>query len=73
MSQFSQEYLDLVRKIFEKRYSRVLTDEEVNVIADRLVNFGRVFQNFYKKKNEAYGDKYELWYKEFSESAKNTD
>lgn len=71
MFQFSQEYLDLVRKIFEKRYKRKLTEEEVQLFAERLTNFGKVIKNFYKKKNEAYGDKYELWYKDFVASIRN--
>lgn len=70
MSRFSQEYLDLIRKIFEKRYKRLLTDEDVELFADRLVNFGTVIQNFYKRKKEKYGDKYEVWFEEFSEQAK---
>ena len=69
-SRFSQEYLDLVRKIFEKRYKRSLTNDEVELFADRLVNFGPVIQNFYKRKKEKYGDKYEVWFEEFSEKTK---
>jgi len=70
MSRYSQEYLDLVRKIFEKRYKRLLTDEEVELFSDRLVNFGTAIQNFYKRKKEKYGDKYKIWFEEFSEQAK---
>lgn len=70
MSRFSQEYLDLVRKIFEKRYKRLLTVEEVELFADRIVNFGTVIQNFYKRKKEKYGDKYEVWFEEFLEQGK---
>ena len=70
MSRYSQEYLDLVRKIFEKRYKRSLTNDEVELFADRLVNFGPVIQNFYKRKKEKYGDKYAVWFEEFSEQAK---
>lgn len=70
MSQFSQEYLDLVREVFGKRYKRVLTDDEVERFAERLLNFGKVIQNFYKRKKEKYGDKYEVWFEEFSEQAK---
>lgn len=70
MSRFSQEYLDVVRKVFEKKYNRSLTNEEVALFAERLLNFGKVIQNFYKRKKEKYGDKYEVWYEEFSEQAK---
>ncbi len=70
MFKHSQEYLDKVRAIFEKRYKRKLTDEEVEIIANRLMNFGTVIENFFKKKKTAYGDKYDLWYKDFIESAK---
>jgi len=65
MAQFSQEYLDMIRSVFEKRYKRKLTNKEVEIIAQRLINFGKVCENFYKKKKEAYGDKYQLWYKDF--------
>ena len=67
---FSHEYLDLIRIIFEKRYNRSLTNEEVELFAQRLTNFGIVIQNFYKRKKEKYGDKYEVWFEEFSEQAK---
>lgn len=70
MSQFSQEYLDLVRRVFEKKYNRPLTSNEVELFAERLLNFGKVIQNFYKRKKEKYGDKYEVWFEEFSEQAK---
>ncbi len=70
MAQFSQEYLDLIRKVFEKRYKRTLTNSEVQLFADRLTNFGQVIQNFYKRKKEKYGDKYEVWFEDFSEQAK---
>ena len=73
MSRFSQEYLDLVRNIFEKRYKRLLTDEEVELFSDRLVNFGTAIQNFYKRKKEKYGDKYEVWFEEFSQQAKDEE
>ena len=73
MSQFSQEYLDVVRKVFEKRYSRSLTNDEVELFAERLLNFGKVIQNFYKRKKEKYGDKYEVWFEEFSEHAKTEE
>ena len=69
MSQFSQEYLDVVRKVFEKRYSRSLTNDEVELFAERLLNFGKVIQNFYKRKKEKYGDKYDVWFEEFSQQA----
>ena len=69
MSQFSQEYLDVVRKVFEKRYSRSLTNDEVELFAERLLNFGKVIQNFYKRKKEKYGDKYDVWFEEFSQPA----
>ena len=71
MSQFSQEYLDSVRKLFEKRYKRKLTQEEVELFAERLTNFGKVCENFYKKKKDAYGDKYKLWHKDFIERVKS--
>lgn len=70
MSQFSQEYLDVVRKVFEKKYNRSLTIDEVELFAERLLNFGKVIQNFFKRKKEKYGDKYEVWFEEFSEQAK---
>lgn len=47
---YSQEYLNIIRKVFEKRYKRLLTQEEVELFADRIVNFGTVIQNFYKRK-----------------------
>lgn len=71
--QFSQEYLDLIRKIFEKRYNRVLTIDEVELFAQRLTNFGKVIQNFYKRKKEKYGDKYQVWFEEFSEQARDEE
>jgi len=73
MSQFSQEYLDTVRKVFEKRYNRSLTNDEVELFAERLLNFGKVIQNFYKRKKEKYGDKYEVWFEEFSEKTKEEE
>ncbi len=66
MSQFSQKYLNVVRKVFEKKYNRSLTNDEVALFAERLLNFGKVIQNFYKRKK----DKYEVWFEEFSEQAK---
>ena len=71
--QFSQEYLDLIRKIFEKRYNRVLTIDEVELFVQRLTNFGKVIQKFYKRKKEKYGDKYQVWFEEFSEQAKDEE
>jgi len=56
--------------IFDKRYNRPLPNEEVEPIAERLTNFGKVIQNFYKRKKEKYGDKYEVWFEEFSEKTK---
>ncbi len=73
MSQFSQEYLGVVRKVFEKKYNRSLTIDEVELFAERLLNFGKVIQNFYKRKKEKYGDKYEVWFEEFSEQAKDKE
>jgi len=70
---FSDEYIGLIRKIFEKRYNRSLTNEEVELFAQRLTNFGIVIQNFYKRKKEKYRDKYEVWFEEFSEQAKAED
>ena len=70
---FSHDYLDLIRKIFEKRYNRPLSNEEVELIAERLTNFGTVIQNFYKRKKEKYGDKYKIWFEEFSERAKTEE
>jgi len=69
----SPEYLDKIRKIFEKRYKRKLTETEVKVIAFRLLNLGRVIQNFYHKKKEKYEDKYDIWFEEFIESTKSTN
>lgn len=73
MSEPSQDYLSLIRKIFEKLYKRKLTETEVKIIAYRLMNFGRVIQNFYSKKKEQYGDKYDLWLKDFIRSEENID
>ncbi|HQG57508.1 MAG TPA: hypothetical protein PLX79_00845 [Candidatus Dojkabacteria bacterium] len=70
---FSDEYIGLIRKIFEKRYNRSLTNEEVELFAQRLTNFGIVIQNFYKRKKEKYGDKYEVWFEEFSEKTKEEE
>ena len=70
---FSDEYIGLIRKIFEKRYNRSLTNEEVELFAQRLTNFGIVIQNFYKRKKEKYGDKYEVWFEEFSQQAKDEE
>lgn len=69
----SQNYLSLIRKIFEKRYKRKLTETEVKIIAFRLMNFGRVMQNFYHKKKEQYGNKYDMWLKDFIRSEENID
>jgi hypothetical protein len=60
----SQEYLNQIRKVFEPRYKRKLTDEEVEKIDWALINFGKVVKEFYQKKKELYGDKYEIWLKE---------
>jgi len=70
---FSHEYLDLILMIFDKRYNRPLPNEEVELIAERLTNFGKVIQNFYKRKKEKYGDKYEVWFEEFSRQAKDEE
>jgi len=59
--------------IFDKRYNRPLPNEEVELIAERLTNFGTVIQNFYKRKKEKYGDKYEVWFEEFSLQAKEQE
>jgi len=73
MSEPSQEYLDKIRVMFEKCYKRKLTETEVKIIAYRLLNFGRVIQNFYSKKKKQYGDKYDLWLKDFIESSENNN
>ncbi|MDD3661653.1 MAG: hypothetical protein PHG63_01175 [Candidatus Dojkabacteria bacterium] len=73
MTDISEAYLSSVRRIFEKRYKRKLTETEVKLIAFRLLNFGRVIQNFYHKKKEQYGDKYDIWLKDFIKSEENTD
>lgn len=73
MSELSQNYLDKIRFIFEKKYKRKLTETEVKIIAFRLMNFGRVAQNFYQKKKQLYGDKYDIWFKENIESVENPD
>lgn len=72
MSEPSQNYLDKIRSIFEKKYKRKLSETEVKIIAFRLMNFGRVIQNFYHKKKQQYGDKYDTWFKENIESIENT-
>ncbi|MBN1916056.1 hypothetical protein JW796_03655 [Candidatus Dojkabacteria bacterium] len=73
MSNLSQKYLSLICGIFEKRYKRKLTETEAKTIAYRLLNFGRVIQNFYSKKKEQYGDKYDLWLEDFIESSESSD
>lgn len=73
MGELSSSYLEKVRIIFEKRYKRKLTEMEVKTIAFRLMNFGRVVQNFYHKKKQQYGDKYDIWFKENIESIENPD
>lgn len=73
MSEPSQNYLDKIRLIFEKKYKRKLTETEVKIIAFRLLNFGRVVQNFYHKKKQLYGDKYDIWFKENIESIERPD
>jgi len=73
MSEPSQNYLDKIRIIFEKRYKRELTEIEVKIIAYRLLNFGRVIQNFYQKKKLKYGNKYDIWFEEFIDSAESID
>lgn len=69
----SQDYFNLIRKIFEKRYKRRLSETEVKVIVFRILNFGRVIQNFYHKKKQQYGEKYDFWLKDFIRSEENTD
>lgn len=60
MSGPSQNYLESVRKVFEKKYKRILTETEVKIIAFRLINFGKVIMNFYHKKKQQYYDKYDI-------------
>lgn len=73
MSEPSQDYLDKIRITFEKKYKRKLTETEVKIIAFLVLNFGKVIQNFYQKKKLKYGDKYDIWFEEFIDSAESID
>lgn len=73
MNEPSKSYLELIKRIFEKRYKRELTETEVKIIAFRLLNFGKVVQNFYHKKKQQYGDKYDIWFNENIESVESPD
>lgn len=49
-SEFSIEYLALIKRIFTKRYKKDLADETVIRIARHLSRFGAVCHNFDRKK-----------------------
>ena len=49
-SEFSTEYLELIKKIFTKRYQRELSEETIIRIARHLSRFGAVCHNFDRKK-----------------------
>lgn len=44
------DYLELIRRIYQKRLNETLTQERVQSIAEALMRFGGVCHNFYSKK-----------------------
>lgn len=50
-TEFSDEYLALIKKIFTKKYKRELSYEEIIRIARNLSRFGAVCSNFHRKQN----------------------
>lgn len=73
MWNLSKDYLSQVRKVFEPKTKRKFTDEEVENMANALINFGLVVQEFYRKKKELYGDKFDIWLKENILDGSNID
>lgn len=45
-----EDYLELIRRIFEKRLKEKLSDERVENIAQALMRFGGVCHNFQSRK-----------------------
>ncbi|QQR93621.1 hypothetical protein IPJ91_00500 [bacterium] len=60
MIQVSEYYLELVRTIFQKYYKKPLTQEQIEQLAENILAFSKVIMEFYLKKQELYGDKYEI-------------
>jgi len=48
-SEFSDKYLELIKRIFTKKYKRELSYEEIVRIARNLSRFGAVCSNFDRK------------------------
>ncbi|MFH1543257.1 MAG: hypothetical protein ABIE03_01860 [Patescibacteria group bacterium] len=44
-----KEFLRQIRKVFEPRYKRKLTEEKVEIIATNLTNYAKVCHNAYSK------------------------
>ncbi|MBD3362147.1 hypothetical protein GF362_00325 [Candidatus Dojkabacteria bacterium] len=61
---YSKVYLGYLRHIFEPRYGRNLSDKEVSTIADNLIAFGKVIEEFYRKKKKIHGKHFDKWVKE---------
>lgn len=57
----SEEYLELVRITFQKYYKDPLTQGKIEVLAENILTFSKVIMEFYLKKQELYGDKFETW------------
>lgn len=51
LSWLNKELQDEVRKVFEPRYKRKLTDDEVIIIANNLVNLMETYAKFRWKKD----------------------
>lgn len=54
-------YLGYLRYIFEPRYGRKLSDKEAEKIADNLIAFGKVIEEFYRKKKKIHGKNFDKW------------
>lgn len=50
-SEFSVEYLELIKKIFSRRYGYEIPEDKVIRIARNLSRFGAVCSNYDRKKN----------------------
>lgn len=57
-------YLSYLRYIFEPRYGRKLSQKEVENIANNLFAFGKVIEEFYRKKKKIHGKNFDKWVKE---------
>jgi len=52
-------YIRYLRYIFEPRYGRKLSQKEVESIADNFFAFGKVIEEFYRKKKKIHGKNFD--------------